>query len=92
MRIVGYIERLSCPVSISGFSSYAHGNGAAIAYAETPKTSKPMRLLMTMGRRGAGTMKVFYFTATGNGLAIAKAIGGEAISIPQALKAGTTRY
>lgn len=92
MRIVGYIERLSCPVSISGFSSYARGNGAAIAYAETPKTSKSMGLLMTMGRRGAGTMKVFYFTATGNGLAIAKAIGGEAISIPQALKAGTTRY
>lgn len=37
-------------------------------------------------------MKVFYFTATGNGLAIAKAIGGEAISIPQALKVGVARY
>ena len=37
-------------------------------------------------------MKVFYFTGTGNGLAIAKAVGGEAISIPQALKSGKTRY
>jgi hypothetical protein len=37
-------------------------------------------------------MKVFYFTGTGNGLAIAKAVGGEAISIPKALKSGKTRY
>lgn len=30
-------------------------------------------------------MKVFYFTGTGNSLAVAKAIGGEAISIPQVI-------
>lgn len=28
-------------------------------------------------------MKIFYFTATGNSLAVAKKIGGELISIPQ---------
>ena len=43
-------------------------------------------------KREAMGMKVFYFTGTGNGLAIAKAIGGEAISIPQALKCGRIRY
>lgn len=32
-------------------------------------------------------MKVFYFSATGNCLAVAKRIGGEAISIPQAIHA-----
>lgn len=37
-------------------------------------------------------MKVFYFTGTGNGLAIAKALGGEAISITQALRRDTTSY
>ncbi|MBU8902255.1 MAG: EFR1 family ferrodoxin [Victivallales bacterium] len=31
-------------------------------------------------------MKIFYFTSTGNGLALAKEIGGELYSIPQALK------
>ena len=31
-------------------------------------------------------MKVFYFTATGNSLAVAKEIGGELYSIPQVLK------
>ncbi|MEW6712601.1 MAG: EFR1 family ferrodoxin [Candidatus Riflebacteria bacterium] len=31
-------------------------------------------------------MKVFYFTSTGNSLEVAKAIGGELISIPQVLK------
>ena len=35
------------------------------------------------GKRGAHLMKVFYFTATGNSLAVAKKIGGELISIPQ---------
>ena len=28
-------------------------------------------------------MKIFYFTATGNSLAVAKKLGGELISIPQ---------
>ena len=51
-----------------------------------------VRLLYSCLRRGWNDMKVFYFTGTGNGLAIAKAVGGEAISIPQALKEGTTRY
>lgn len=37
-------------------------------------------------------MKVFYFTATGNCLAAAKAIGGELISIPQALRDETGAY
>lgn len=31
-------------------------------------------------------MKIFYFTATGNSLYVAKKVGGELISIPQALK------
>ena len=31
-------------------------------------------------------MKIFYFTSTGNGLALAKEIGGELYSIPQVLK------
>jgi ferredoxin len=31
-------------------------------------------------------MKILYFTASGNSLAVAKAIGGERISIPQAVK------
>jgi flavodoxin len=30
-------------------------------------------------------MKVFYFTATGNCLEVAKAIGGELLSIPKIL-------
>lgn len=35
-------------------------------------------------------MKILYFTATGNSLAVAKKIGGERISIPQAIE--TERY
>ena len=31
-------------------------------------------------------MKIFYFTATGNSLAVAKAIGGELVSIPQEMR------
>lgn len=31
-------------------------------------------------------MKILYFTATGNSLAVAKKLGGELISIPQAIK------
>lgn len=56
------------------------------------KIRMPLRLHGNSERKGQNNMKVFYFTATGNGLAIAKAIGGEAISIPQALKARSTRY
>jgi len=37
-------------------------------------------------------MTVFYFTATGNSLAVAKSIGGTLVSIPQALKTGDTHY
>lgn len=37
-------------------------------------------------------MIIFYFTATGNSLAVAKKIGGELISIPQAIKAGKYEY
>ena len=33
-------------------------------------------------------MTIFYFTATGNSLAVAKRVGGELISIPKALKDG----
>jgi Pyruvate/2-oxoacid:ferredoxin oxidoreductase delta subunit len=37
-------------------------------------------------------MKIFYFTATGNSLYVAKKIGGELYSIPQMLKAGTNQF
>ncbi|MDO5294066.1 MAG: EFR1 family ferrodoxin [bacterium] len=37
-------------------------------------------------------MKIFYFTATGNSLSIAKEIGGELISIPQAIQKGQYEY
>lgn len=37
-------------------------------------------------------MKVFYFTATGNCLSVAKKIGGEAISIPQAIHENIDSY
>ncbi len=35
-------------------------------------------------------MTVLYFSATGNSLAVAKRIGGNLISIPQAVKEGVT--
>ncbi len=37
-------------------------------------------------------MKVFYFTATGNCLEMAKAIGGELLSIPQVLRKGPASF
>lgn len=37
-------------------------------------------------------MKILYFTSTGNSLYVAKRLGGELISIPQALKAGNLEY
>ena len=37
-------------------------------------------------------MTIFYFTATGNSLAVAKSIGGTLVSIPQALKTGDIHY
>ena len=37
-------------------------------------------------------MKIFYFTATGNSLYVAKRIGGELYSIPQMLKEGTSEF
>lgn len=37
-------------------------------------------------------MKVFYFTATGNCLEVAKAIGGELLSIPQVLRQNKTSF
>ena len=37
-------------------------------------------------------MKIFYFTATGNSLSAAKKIGGELISVPQAIKDSETAY
>jgi len=37
-------------------------------------------------------MKVFYFTSTGNSLEVAKAIGNEIISIPQALKSAEKSF
>ena len=37
-------------------------------------------------------MTIFYFTATGNSLAVAKRVGGELISIPKALKDGESGY
>lgn len=37
-------------------------------------------------------MKVFYFTGTGNSLAVAKQFKGELVSIPQAVRAGQTVY
>lgn len=37
-------------------------------------------------------MKTFYFTATGNSLEVAKAVGGELHSIPQVLKSGQTSF
>lgn len=36
-------------------------------------------------------MKICYFTATGNSLYVAKRLGGELLSIPQALKSGNIR-
>lgn len=37
-------------------------------------------------------MKIFYFTATGNSLYVAKRIGGELCSIPQMLKEGSSEF
>jgi ferredoxin len=37
-------------------------------------------------------MKIFYFTATGNSLYVAKRIGGELYSIPQMLKEGKNKF
>ena len=37
-------------------------------------------------------MKIFYFTATGNSLYVAKKLGGELISIPKALKNNTLTF
>lgn len=37
-------------------------------------------------------MKILYFTATGNSLYIAKAFGGELLSIPQMIKEGTFEF
>lgn len=37
-------------------------------------------------------MKTFYFTATGNSLAVAKEIGGELYSIPQVVKHSQTKF
>ncbi|MFT8351894.1 EFR1 family ferrodoxin [Clostridium saccharoperbutylacetonicum] len=37
-------------------------------------------------------MKIFYFTATGNSLYVAKKIGGELYSIPQMIKAGEYEF
>ncbi|SHL63469.1 4Fe-4S dicluster domain-containing protein [Anaerocolumna jejuensis DSM 15929] len=37
-------------------------------------------------------MKIFYFTATGNSLAVAKQLGGELISIPQIMREKKTEY
>jgi ferredoxin len=37
-------------------------------------------------------MKVFYFSSTGNCLSVAKALGGEAISIPQVLRGTERRF
>ncbi|GAB4276849.1 MAG: EFR1 family ferrodoxin [Candidatus Rifleibacteriota bacterium] len=37
-------------------------------------------------------MKIFYFTATGNSLEVAKAIGGELLSIPQVLRKKQTEF
>jgi len=37
-------------------------------------------------------MKIFYFTASGNSLAVAKQIGGELISIPQVMKEKNREY
>lgn len=37
-------------------------------------------------------MKVLYFSATGNSLAVAKKIGGELVSIPQVLKQGVCTF
>jgi len=37
-------------------------------------------------------MTIFYFTATGNSLAVAKSIGSTLVSIPQALNAGDTNF
>lgn len=43
-------------------------------------------------KQGDRHMKVFYFTATGNCLSVAKKIGGEAISIPQAIRENISSY
>ena len=37
-------------------------------------------------------MKIFYFTATGNSLAVAKAFDAELLSIPQMLKGTQTTF
>lgn len=37
-------------------------------------------------------MKIFYYTGTGNSLAVAKQIGGELISIPQVMKSGELSF
>ena len=37
-------------------------------------------------------MKIFYFTATGNSLYVAKKVGGELYSIPQMIKEGKWEF
>jgi ferredoxin len=37
-------------------------------------------------------MKIFYFTATGNSLAVAKQLGGDLISIPQIIESASFKY
>jgi ferredoxin len=39
-----------------------------------------------------GIMKIFYFTATGNSLHVAKKIGGKLLSIPQMIKEGRSEF
>ena len=37
-------------------------------------------------------MTIFYFTATGNSLAVAKQIGGTLVSVPQVIESDNQRY
>lgn len=37
-------------------------------------------------------MKIFYFTATGNSLHVAKRLGGELYSIPKVMKNGDRKF
>lgn len=49
-------------------------------------------LLEACGSVSKETMKTFYFTATGNSLAVAKAVGGELISLAQIMRTSQRKF
>jgi Pyruvate/2-oxoacid:ferredoxin oxidoreductase delta subunit len=54
--------------------------------------TEPCDFAFCINKDGGKTMTIFYFTATGNSLAVAKRIGGNLISIPQVINERATHY